>query len=238
MKRTSFLTRSLGAAAVSGGMPLAFIRAAYAQSAAHPGNVLVIVQMSGGNDGLNTVIPYSDDAYHRVRPTIGVDPKTVLRINDRIAWNPALTGIDELYKEGHLALLQGVSYPDANLSHFEATQIWETASPVRPQQYGWLGRYLDRRYPQGTKQPSPFETVARGDTLPAALLSAHVDVPAIGALGAFAYNTGGDVWRSKIAGYTTAVTYPKDGFSQQLKLAAQLIGTNTGTKIVFVSIGS
>jgi uncharacterized protein (DUF1501 family) len=281
MKRTSFLTRSLGAAAISGGMPLAFMRAAYAQStpgatnAADPGNVLVIVQMSGGNDGLNTVIPYSDDAYHRVRPTIAVDPKTVLRINDRIAWNPALAGFDELYKEGHLALMQAVSYPDANLSHFEATQIWETASPVRPQQYGWLGRYLDRRYPQGTKQPSPFETVALGDTLPAALVSAHVDVPAIGALGAFAYNTGrdvaskqsagtlydgakggnspylamiadtarqayhgGDVLRSKIAGYTTSVTYPTDGFSQQLKLAAQLIGTNTGTKIVFVSIGS
>jgi uncharacterized protein (DUF1501 family) len=275
MKRTSFLTRSLGAAALSGGMPLAFMRAASAQSVADPGNVLVIVQMSGGNDGLNTVIPYSDDAYHRVRPTIGVDPKTVLRINDRIAWNPALAGFDELYKEGHLALLQGVSYPDANLSHFEATQIWETASPVRPQQYGWLGRYLDHRYPQGTKEPSPFETVALGDTLPAALVSAHVDVPAIGALGAFAYNTGkdtaskqsagtlydgtkggtspylamiadtarqayhgGDVLRSKIAGYTTTVTYPTDGFSQQLKLAAQLIGTNTGTKIVFVSIGS
>jgi uncharacterized protein (DUF1501 family) len=281
MKRTSFLTRSLGAAALSGGMPLAFMRAAGAQSApaagsaADPGNVLVIVQMSGGNDGLNTVVPYSDDAYHRVRATIAVDPKTVLRINDRIAWNPALAGFDELYKEGHLALLQGVSYPDANLSHFEATQIWETASPVRPQQYGWLGRYLDRRYPQGTKQPAPFETVALGDTLPAALVSAHVDVPAIGALGAFAYNTGrdvaskqsagtlydgakggnspylamiadtareayhgGDVLRSKIAGYTTAVTYPTDGFSQQLKLAAQLIGTNTGTKIVFVSIGS
>jgi uncharacterized protein (DUF1501 family) len=281
MKRTSFLTRSLGAAALSSGMPLAFMRSASAQTApaaggaADPGNVLVIVQMSGGNDGLNTVIPYSDDAYHRVRPTIGVDPKTVLRINDRIAWNPALTGFDELYKEGHLALLQGVSYPDANLSHFEATQIWETASPVRPQQYGWLGRYLDLRYPQGTKEPSPFETVALGDLLPAALVSAHVDVPAIGALGAFAYNTGrdvaskqsagtlydgtkggnspylamiadtareayhgGDVLRSKIAGYTTAVTYPTDGFSQQLKLAAQLIGTNTGTKIVFVSIGS
>ena len=278
MKRTSFLTRSLGAAALSGGMPLAFMRAAGAQSgsAADPGNVLVIVQMSGGNDGLNTVVPYSDDAYHRVRPTIGVAPKTVVRINDRIAWNPALTGFDELFKEGRLALLQAVGYPDANLSHFEATEIWETASPVRPQQYGWLGRYLDRRYPQGTAQPSPFETVALGDTLPAALVSAHVDVPAIGALGAFAYNTGrdaaskasagvlydgtksgtspylamiadtarqayhgGDMLRAKIAGYTSAVTYPADGFSQQLKLAAQLIGTNTGTKIVLrVSLGS
>jgi uncharacterized protein (DUF1501 family) len=281
MKRTSFLTRSLTAAAAGSALPTAFMRAAYAQPApasapnADPDNVLVIIQMSGGNDGLNTVIPYSDDAYHIARPTIAVDPKTVLRINDRIGWNPALAGLNELYSEGYLAVLQGVGYPDPNLSHFEATEIWETASPVRPQQYGWLGRYLDRRYPQGTKPPSPFETVALGDTLPAALVASHVDVPAIGALGAFSYNTGrdlaskqsagalydgakpgqspylamiadtareayhgGDVLRAKVAGYTPAVTYPSDGFAQQLKLAAQLIGTNTGTKIVFVSIGS
>ena len=187
-------------------MPLAFARAASAQAvpaagaAADPGNVLVVVQMSGGNDGLNTVIPYSDDAYHRVRPTIGVDPKTVLRINDRIAWNPAPAGFDELYKEGHLALLQAVSYPDANLSHFEATQIWETASPIKPQQYGWLGRYLDRRYPAGAKPPSPFESIALGDTLPAALVASHVDVPAIGALGAYNYNTGRDLASKQSAG--------------------------------------
>jgi uncharacterized protein (DUF1501 family) len=279
MKRNAFLNRSLGAAVAGSGLPIAFVRAASAQmvpgSVADPANVLVIVQMSGGNDGLNTVIPYTDDAYHRARPTIGVDPKTVLRINDRVGWNPALTGFDELFKEGRLALLQAVGYPDANLSHFEATEIWETASPDRPQQYGWLGRYLDRRYPTGTKPPPAFETVALGDTLPAALVSAHVDVPAIGALGAFSYNTGrdlaskqsagalydgahagsspylamiadtareayhgGDELRTKVAGYTPAVTYPADGFAQQLKLAAQLIGTNTGTRIVFVSIGS
>ena len=278
MKRTSFLTRTLGAAAAGAAMPGIFTRAAYAETApdaADSNNVLVIVQMNGGNDGLNMVVPYSDDAYFKARPAIAVDAKSVLHLNDRIGWNPALAGLNELYKEGRVALLQGVGYPDPNLSHFEATQIWETASPVRPQQYGWLGRYLDRKYPQGTKPPSPFETVALGDTLPAALVSSHVDVPAIGALGAFAYNTGrdlaskqsagmlydgakagqspylamiadtareayhgGDSLRASVAGYTTSVVYPTDGFAQQLKLAAQLIGTHTGTKIVFVSIGS
>jgi uncharacterized protein (DUF1501 family) len=281
MKRTAFLNRSLGAAVLGGAFPLALARAAYAGpvpalgSTIDPGNVLVVVQMSGGNDGLNTVVPYTDDAYHRARPVIGVDPKSVLRIDDRIGWNPALAGLAGLYGDGRVALLQGVGYPDPNLSHFEATEIWETASPAKPQQYGWIGRYLDRRYAQGAKPASPFETVALGDTLPAALVSAHVDVPAIGALGAFSYNTGrdlaskqsagqlydgakagqspylamiadvareayhgGDVLRADVAGYTAAVTYPADGFAQQLKLAAQLIGTNAGTKIVFVSIGS
>jgi uncharacterized protein (DUF1501 family) len=281
MQRRTFVSRSLGIAVLGGLMPTAFAQAALAQttplagSAADPGNVLVVIQLAGGNDGLNTIVPYSDDAYHKARPVIGLDPKTVLRIDDRIGFNPALAGLRDLFDEGHVALLQGVGYPNPNRSHFEATEIWETASPDRPQQYGWLGRYLDRRYPNGTKPPSPFESVALGDTLPAALVSSHVDVPAIGALGAFAYNTGrdlaskqsagvlydgakaggspylamiadvsreayhgGDQLRAKIAGYTARATYPTDGFSQQLKLAAQLIGSDAGTRIIFVSLGS
>jgi uncharacterized protein (DUF1501 family) len=281
MQRRAFVSTSLGVAVLGGVMPLGLMRAASAQTAPlaatsiDPDNVLVVIQLAGGNDGLNTVIPYTDDAYHRARPVIGLDPKTVLRVDDRIAFNPALAGLNELYQEGHVALIQGVGYPNPNRSHFEATEIWETASPDRPQQYGWLGRYLDRRYPTGTKPASAFESVALGDTLPAAFVSAHVDVPAIGALGAFSYNTGrdlaskqsaralydgakgggspylsliadtarqayhgGDTLRAEIASYTPAVTYPTDGFSQQLKLAAQLIGSHTGTRIIFVSLGS
>ncbi len=277
--RRSFLTSSLGIAVLGGSMPLALMRAAGAQplpalgASIDPRNVLVVIQMSGGNDGLNTVVPYSDDAYHRVRPVIGVAPNTVLKLDDRIGLNPALAALMELYKEGRVALVQGVGYPNPNRSHFEATQIWETASPERPQQVGWLGRYLDRTYPANVKPPSMFEAVALGDTLPTALVAQHVDVPAIGSLGGYAYNTikdaktsagalydgakpgqspylemiadtarnayhGGDALRAKIADYTPRAVYPNDTFSQQLKLAAQLIGSDAGTRIVFVSIGS
>ena len=198
--RRAFISRSLGIAVLGGTMPSFFARAADAQvlpafgSTVDPDNVLVVVQMGGGNDGLNTVVPYGDDAYHRVRPTIGIADKAVLQIDDRIGLNPVMGGLSELYNEGHLAIVQGVGYPNPNRSHFEATQIWETASPDRPLTTGWLGRYLDAPYPpaKAASDAELFTAVTLGDTVPTALIAQHVDVPAIGALNAFGYNTGKD----------------------------------------------
>lgn len=282
--RRAFLNKTVGIAVLGGALPSFLRRAAFAQplpalgTSVDPRNVLVVIQMGGGNDGLNTVVPYGDDAYHRVRPTIGIAPSAVVKIDDRIGLNPKMTALDDLYQEGHVAIVQGVGYPNPNRSHFEATQIWETASPDRPQSSGWLGRYLDRNAPNATGPASSatlFYAVSLGDTVPTALIAQHVDVPAIGALGVYGYNTGkdtaskatagqlydgakagqspylslvaetarnamhgGDLLRAKVKGYQAAVTYPADAFSQQLKLAAQIIGSNVGTRIVFVSIGS
>lgn len=286
--RRAFISRSLSVAVLGGTIPSFLSSAAEAQplptlgSSIDPGNVLLVIQMGGGNDGLNTVVPYSDDAYHRVRPTIGIAANTVLKIDDRIGLNPALVGLSELYKEGRVAIVQGVGYPNPNRSHFEATQIWETASPDHAATNGWLGRYLDATLPAraasaaNANDPARlFTAVSLGDTVPTALIAGHVDVPAIGALNTYGLNTGkdtaskqtasvlydgakpgqspyletieatarnamhgGDVLRAKISGYKPAVAYPKDAFSQQLQLAAQIVGSNVGTKIVFVSIGS
>jgi uncharacterized protein (DUF1501 family) len=282
MRRKSFVTSALSVAFLGGNASRVLAQVAGASPAlpafakgVDPDNVLVVVQMGGGNDGLNTVVPWSDDAYHRVRPAIHVTETQVLKLNDRIGFNPALKGLNELYKQGRVAVLQGAGYPNPNRSHFEATQIWETASPDRPQQYGWLGRYLDRRFSGTAKPSSLFEAVSLGDTLPAALVASHVEVPAIGALNAFAYNTGrdlaskqsagvlydgakagqspylsliaqtardayhgGDVLRKQTAEFTNKATYAANGFAQQLALAAKLIGSSAGSKIVFVSIGS
>ncbi|HYW54031.1 MAG TPA: DUF1501 domain-containing protein [Dongiaceae bacterium] len=282
MKRKHFVTSALSVAFLGGNASRALAQVAAASpllpsfaNGVDPDNVLVVIQMGGGNDGLNTVVPWSDDAYHRVRPAIRVTDTQVLKLDDRIGFNPALKGLHELYKQGRVALVQGVGYPNPNRSHFEATQIWETASPDRPQQYGWLGRYLDRRFSGNAKPSSLFEAVSLGDTLPAALVASHVEVPAIGALNAFAYNTGrdlaskqsagvlydgakagqspylsliaqtardayhgGDVLRKQTAEFTNKATYAPNGFAQQLALAAKLIGSTAGSKIVFVSIGS
>jgi len=283
--RRAFISKSLGVAILGGTMPSFFGSAANAQAlpslgaSIDPNNVLLVIQMGGGNDGLNTVVPYSDDAYHRVRPAIGIAENTVLKLDDRIGLNPALAGLDALYKEGRVAIVQGVGYPNPNRSHFEATQIWETASPDRPVTNGWLGRYLDREIPASTVHPSDaehlFPAVSLGDTVPTALIAQHVDVPAIGALNTYGLNVGkdtaskqtasvlydgakpgqspylamvestarnamhgGDLLKAKIASYVPAVEYPKDNFAQQLRLAAQIVGSRIGTRVIFVSIGS
>jgi uncharacterized protein (DUF1501 family) len=282
--RRAFISHSLGIAILGGSMPSFLARAADAQAlpslgtSVDPQNTLLVIQMGGGNDGLNTIVPYSDDAYHRVRPTIGIDPASVLRIDDRIGLNPVMAPLDDLFKEGRVAIVQGVGYPNPNRSHFEATQIWETASPDNPVSYGWLGRYLDRTVPPGSSPSDPaelFTGITLGDTVPTAMIAQRVDVPAIGTLGNFGYNSGkdtaskatagtlydgarpgqspylslvettarnamhgGDVLRGKIASFQSAVTYPSDPFSTQLRLAAQIVGSNVGTRIIFVSIGS
>ena len=106
--------------------------------------ILVVLQLAGGNDGLNTLIPYSDDTYHRVRPTLGVDPKNILRLDDHFGFHPSLSGLKSLHDEGLLATIHGVGYPNPNRSHFRSTEIWQTASAANiSEKHGWLGSYFD-----------------------------------------------------------------------------------------------
>src|SRR5438132_9132219 len=108
------------------------------------GTILVVLQMAGGNDGLNMVVPYADDAYHVARPRLRLSADQVLKIDNHIALNPKLTGLKSLYDEGHVAIVQGVGYPNPNRSHFRSTEIWQTASDAdRTSSDGWLGRYFD-----------------------------------------------------------------------------------------------
>ncbi len=106
--------------------------------------ILVVLQMAGGNDGLNMVVPYADDAYHAARPTLGIRGDRTLKINDYLGLHPKMTGLRGLYDGGNLALIQGVGYPNPNRSHFRSTDIWQTASDSnKVENKGWLGRYFD-----------------------------------------------------------------------------------------------
>lgn len=108
----------------------------------HP--ILVVLQMGGGNDGLNTVVPFADDAYYSARPSLGIAKAGVLRMNDYFGLNPQLAGLRNLYDSGNLAVVNGVGYPNPNRSHFRSMEIWQTASDAQAvEPYGWIGRYFD-----------------------------------------------------------------------------------------------
>lgn len=108
------------------------------------GTILVVLQMAGGNDGLNMVVPYADDAYHIARPELALPADNILRLGDYAGLNPRLHGLKSIFDDGHLAVIQGVGYPNPNRSHFRSTEIWQTASDAeRNEAEGWLGRYFD-----------------------------------------------------------------------------------------------
>lgn len=110
--------------------------------------VLVMIQLGGGNDGLNTVIPHTNDLYYKARPRIAIDAKTCLKITDHLSFHPEMLEMHNLFKEGELAVISNVGYPNPNRSHFRSTDIWESASPAdKIYKSGWLGRYLDFAYP-------------------------------------------------------------------------------------------
>lgn len=105
--------------------------------------ILVIVTLYGGNDGINTVIPYADNAYHDARPDLAYAPGEVLPLDGQLGLNPALTGMAELWRRKRLAIVRGVGYPNPDRSHFRSMDIWQTASPNDAVPTGWIGRWLD-----------------------------------------------------------------------------------------------
>lgn len=133
--------------------------------------VLVVVQLSGGNDGLNTLIPYSDADYYRFRPTLAIQRDQVLQLDANLGLHPNLAQFNNLYREGRVAVLPGVGYPNPNRSHFRSMEIWHTAEPDRVLSSGWLGRYVDT-----LPATTDMQALNIGDSVPLALTgrSAHV----------------------------------------------------------------
>ena len=106
-------------------------------------DILVIITLYGGNDGISTVIPYADNAYHDARPELAYAPSEVLRLDGQLGLNPALQGLNGLWADNQLAIVRGVGYPKQDRSHFRSMDIWQTASPDAPVKTGWIGRWPD-----------------------------------------------------------------------------------------------
>ena len=147
MKRSTFVLGTTGGLAIVANTDHVFARAlAQAPVPGLPGagdRCLVIVNLYGGNDGLNCVVPHGDDRYYQLRPALAIAKSDVLAIDARVGLNPGMGAIKRLYDAGRVAIVQGVGYPNPDHSHFRSTEIWQTAAPERYVHTGWLGRYFD-----------------------------------------------------------------------------------------------
>lgn len=231
------------------------------------GKILVIVQFSGGNDGLNTIIPFEDDIYFQNRPSLAIPKEEVLQLGDYLGFNPAMEALRSLYDDGKMTILNSVGYPNPDRSHFRSMDIWHTASDSDTYlQSGWLGRYLDHAC-SGCDQP--YTAIEIDDTLSLALkgkdhngfamsnpkqLKKTTKNPFLQKIGQeydgaanneaihYLYKTmiqtqeSADYLSQKVKAYRSNVTYPATGFGKDLKQIAELITTDTDTKIYYVSI--
>ncbi len=277
MKRGNFLLGAISGITVVANADHVFARAlADATLPGLPGSsdrVLVLVNLQGGNDGLNCVVPHGNPQYYQLRPALAIPKNDVLAIDGNLGFNPTMRSLKAMYDKGMVAVVQGVGYPNPDHSHFRSTEIWQTAVPERYEHTGWLGRYLDDANLPATNL---FNGVALAQVLPEVLISTKTDVPAVAQLqgyglfsdrNAAARHTftelvsdnrfpftspylahvaeiedhaqrGSEELPRLVAGYKTDASYPATPLGRSLALAAQIIGSKVGTRVLYVQHGS
>ncbi len=277
MKRSNFLLGTVSGLAVVASGDHVFAQAlAQSPLPGLPGSqnrCLVLVNLNGGNDGLNCIVPHGDPQYYQMRPSLAIPASDVLAIDSTLGFNPKMQSLKTMYDKGMVAIVQGVGYPNADHSHFRSSEIWQTGVPDRYEHTGWLGRYLDDA---GLPDSNLFKGVAVSQVLPEALVATRTDVPAISNLGnyglianreAFSREAYSQESRDRrlpfnspylahvmeiedhaqrtseelphlISGYKTQAAYPATPIGRSLALVAQIIGSNLGTKVLYVQHGS
>ncbi|HVJ87974.1 MAG TPA: DUF1501 domain-containing protein [Caulifigura sp.] len=225
--------------------------------------ILVVIQLDGGNDGLNTVIPFADEGYSKNRRELRIPDKDILKLNDSLGLNPGMTSAAKLFEEGRLAIVQGVGYPNPNRSHFESMSIWHHAKVDESQHdsIGWLGRTCDGIRQAGSSVPDSIylgseavPVAIRGRRAnPVALenesdlvLSGGVPGPVAGSqagddIAAFVNRTVDSSFQaarqfaeSKDSAQGTA-TYPETKLARKLRLVSRLMKLGGGTRIFYAS---
>ena len=227
---------------------------------------LVIVQLSGGNDGLNTIIPYTNDIYYKKRPDLAVPKNELIKVTDELGFHQSLAPLKNLYDQGYLSIINNVGYPNPNRSHFRSTDIWQTASDAN--QYldtGWLGRYIEQfgKMPYtGIELDDSLSLIMKGKSMngiatknPRTLFAntqtpyfkkvlnhqsdAHLSEHNLGYL----YKTMIEAKSSAKYIYETSKTYkssleyPKNPFGKQLKTTSEFINSNLDSSVYYVSMG-
>lgn len=190
--RRDFLVRTTGFVTVSAMVPRWAVTGAehFEESlgAEMTDRTLVVLELAGGNDGLNTIVPYADPIYPQVRSRIGIPVASVLPLNGQVGMNPVLTGLKSLWDSSRVAVVQSVGYPNSSLSHFAARDVWHTADPGLAIRNGWLGRWADGALAGTT---NPLACAAISQSLPRTLLADYVSVPSFVSLATYQYQTDG-----------------------------------------------
>ncbi|MBV8372696.1 MAG: DUF1501 domain-containing protein, partial [Candidatus Eremiobacteraeota bacterium] len=186
MKRLNFVLGTVSGLAVVANSDHVFAQAlAQSPLPGLPGaqnRCLVLVNLNGGNDGLNCIVPHGNAQYYQVRPTLAIPQSQVLAINADLGFNPKMSSLKAMYDKGMVAIVQGVGYPNADHSHFRSSEIWQTAAPERYEHTGWIGRYLDEA---DLPEQDLFKGVAVSQVLPEAMVATRTDVPTISNLGQY-----------------------------------------------------
>lgn len=266
IKRKEFL--QIGSLVTASLLMPKFLKALEKKATVPPGNkVMVVLQFSGGNDGLNTVIPIRNDIYYKSRPNLGIQKTEALQITDEAGLNPALTYFKDLFDEGSLGIMNNVGYPNPDRSHFRSMDIWQSASDSN--QYittGWLGRYLDA---QCSGCDKPTQALEIDDVLSLALKGDNLKGLALRdpkklfntsnerffreinasheheeATADYLYKTlsetlsSADYIYEQSRGHPSSQTYPPSQLGSNLKTISSLILSDINTKVYYVSIGS
>ena len=190
--RRDFLLRTTGFVTVSAMVPRWAVAGAArfeeSVAASSTGRTLVVLELMGGNDGLNTVVPYADALYPTLRARIGIPVGSVLALDGALGLNPVMTGMKALWDAQRVAVVSNVGYPNSSLSHFAARDVWHTADPLLAQRRGWLGRWADDTL---AGVGNPLSCAAISQSLPRTLLADHVGVPTFLNLASYQYQTDG-----------------------------------------------
>lgn len=266
IKRKEFL--QIGSLASASLMMPKFLKAFEKQSLVPPGNkVLVVLQFSGGNDGLNTVIPIRNDIYYKARPKLGILRDKALQLTDEAGINPALPFFKNLFDEGNLGIMNGVGYPNPDRSHFRSMDIWQSAS--NSNEYvntGWLGRYLDAQCSGCDKPTQALEIddvlslALKGEKLKGLALrdpkklystsneryyreinAAHEnEEPVVDYLYKTLSETlsSADYIYEQSRRHPSSQTYPATGLGKNFQTISSLILSDINTKVYYVSLGS
>jgi uncharacterized protein (DUF1501 family) len=256
LNRRSFLQRS-SLLALAPTVPLFLSKTGFAAETKKDSRILVVVQLDGGNDALNTLIPLKNEEYPKLRPTLKITSKDILKINDEFGLHPQMRSLDKLVSAGHVCALPGVGYPNPSRSHFESMAVWHSAKrdPEEHKSYGWLGRALDQiggdSYLVGTEIPlalrgrrsatvsmTRFEDLLLADpnSTKGATASAQDDLLAFVARHSTEASTAAERI-AKISSTKSQGNYPSNGLGNRLKLVSQLLRAEMGTRIFYTTQG-